>query len=355
MINWLEKKYNIKPSEIITKETLENLRNNVQDLRKKYSKVFEKIKNCIYKISTDHSNGICFFTKINYKSEPLKVLITNYGVFSETDFINSKKIIFNIYNQENQKVINLTEKRKIYLNKEVDISIIQINDADEIDNFLELDDEILKYLDKNEEEIINLFKNNNKYNLTYIFNYKNLDLKIRFLGPLTKIFKNKIVYESYINEDTSFSPIISLNNNKMDGIYFESPEKDEDEFYEGVCIIFPIFEYIKNKNTIVIDKGIGNKIDIKQSEEAKKLIEDDKMQTNNKNADMNDNLIVNQDNTKERSNMPINDFIMMMGMNMNMMMGMNMNMIMGMNNNMMMPMNNNNNMMMPMNNNNANE
>ena len=168
MINWLEKKYNIKPSEIITKENLENLRNNVQEGRQKYSKVFEKIKNCIYKITTDHSNGICFFTKINYKSEPLKVLIANYSVFSETDFINSKKIIIYLYNKENKKVINLTGKRKIYLNKELDISIIQINDADEINNFLELDDEILKYLDKNEEEIINHFKNNNKI-IQYIF------------------------------------------------------------------------------------------------------------------------------------------------------------------------------------------
>jgi hypothetical protein len=114
MINWLEKKYNIKPSEIITQENLENLRNNVQDLRKKYSKVFERIKNCIYKISTDHSNGICFFTKINYKYKPLKVLITNYSVFSETDFINSKKIIFYLYNKENKKAINLIGKRKIY-------------------------------------------------------------------------------------------------------------------------------------------------------------------------------------------------------------------------------------------------
>jgi hypothetical protein len=103
MINWLEKKYNIRPSEITTKENLENLRNNVQELRKKYCKVFEKIKNSIYKISTEYSNGICFFTKINYKSETLKILITNYKVFNETDFINSKKLIFYLYNQEKKK------------------------------------------------------------------------------------------------------------------------------------------------------------------------------------------------------------------------------------------------------------
>ena len=35
MINWLEKKYNIKPSEIITKENLDNLRNNVQEFTQK--------------------------------------------------------------------------------------------------------------------------------------------------------------------------------------------------------------------------------------------------------------------------------------------------------------------------------
>jgi len=347
MINWLEKKYNIKPSEIITKENLENLRNNVKEGRKKYSKVFEKIKNCIYKITTDHSNGICFFTKINYKSEPLKVLIANYSVFSETDFINSKKIIFYLYNQENKKVINLTGKRKIYLNKELDISIIQINDADEINNFLELDDEILKYLDKNEEEIINHFKNYNKNNSIYILNYNNLDSKISFLGSLTKIFKNKLAYECYMSEDTSFSPIISLNNNKIIGIHYETPEKDEDEFYEGLFIIFPIIEFIKNKNTIVIDKEIENKIDIEESKEVKKEIEDDnlKIKEMKKNIDMNDNLNANQDNTKNMSNMANKDYNnMMMGMNNN-------NMMMGINNNMMMPMNNNNsNMMLPMNN-----
>ena len=350
MINWLEKKYNIKPSEIITKENLDNLRNNVQELRKKYNKVFEKIKNCIYKITTDHTNGICFFTKINYKSETLKVLIANYSVFNETDFINSKKIIFYLYNQENKKTLNLTGKRKIYLNKELDISIFQINDTDKINNFLELDDEILKYLDKNEEEIINHFKNYNKNNSIYILNYKNLDSKISFLGSLTKIFKNKLVYECYISEDTSFSPIISLNNNKIIGIHYETPEKDEDEFYEGLFIIFPIIEFIKNKNTIVIDKEIENKIDIKQSKEVKKEIEDDnlkikEMKANNKNIDMNDNLNANQDNTENMSNMANKEYNnMIMGMNNN-------NMMMGMNNNMMMPMNNNNsNMMMPMNN-----
>ena len=55
-----------------------------------------------------------------------------------------------------------------------------------------------------------------------------------------------------MSEDISFSPIISLNNNKIIGIHYETPEKDEDEFYEGLFIIFPIIEFIKNKNTIVI-------------------------------------------------------------------------------------------------------
>ena len=51
-----------------------------------------------------------------------------------------------------------------------------------------------------------------------------------------------------MSEDISFSPIISLNNNKIIGIHYETPEKDEDEFYEGLFIIFPIIEFIKNKN-----------------------------------------------------------------------------------------------------------
>jgi len=369
MINWLEKKYNIKPSEIVTKENLENLRNKVQLYQKKYSTVFEKVKNCIYRISNDHLNGIGFFVKINYQSESLKVLITNYNVFSETDFINTKKIIFYLYNQENKKTINLTGKRKIYLNKEFDISIIQINDEDEINNFLKLDDEIVKYLDKNEEEIIKHFNNNNKYNSIYVFNYKNSDVKISFLGPLTRIFKNKMLYQCYICEDTSFSPIISLNNNKLIGIHYESSEKDEDEFYEGLFILFPIIEFIKCKNIINIDKEVENKIDIEQSkEEERELIEDDncnisKMKKDNKNTDVNDNLNINQDNGTNLDNMGNNDINMMMGMNNNMMNNMmmpmnnNSNMMMQMNNNIMMPMNNNmmmqmnNNMMMPMNNN----
>ena len=112
----------------------------------KTEKIINQMKNCVCKIYSNGSTGTGFFTKIPYKNELIKVLITNNHVLDENDIKNNKIITYIINNNEDdKKTIRIDNKRKRYTNEKLDVTIIEINEEkDDVHNYIEIDNDIKK-------------------------------------------------------------------------------------------------------------------------------------------------------------------------------------------------------------------
>ena len=106
------------------------------------------MENCICKIHKDNGAiGTGFFCEIPFKENSIKVLITNNHVLNEYDIENNKIINISIINEKKEekiKKIKIDNNRKKYTNKELDVTIIEIINKDEIQNYMEIDIEDIK-------------------------------------------------------------------------------------------------------------------------------------------------------------------------------------------------------------------
>jgi len=87
-------------------------------------------------------NGTGFFLKINMKDILFKkCLLTNNHVLNGNDIKLNKEIIIEYKNKI--KRIKITENRKIYTNKELDYTCIEILDEDNIEEYFKIDENII--------------------------------------------------------------------------------------------------------------------------------------------------------------------------------------------------------------------
>ena len=121
-------------------------------------KILNQLQNCICKIKNKNGNGTGFFCSINGK---LKVLITNNHVIDEEILKENNRIKVSLNDDKEYKTIELKNK-KIYTSIKYDTTIIEIKEKDNINNYLELDKEII------EQEIINI-----NLESVYILQYPN--------------------------------------------------------------------------------------------------------------------------------------------------------------------------------------
>ena len=100
-----------------------------------------KMSKCICKLSGEKI-GTGFFCKLKYGDNLIHALITNYHVINENYLKDKTKLKF--YINEKSKIININEKSKIYSSKrdEYDMFIIKLKEDDEINNYLEIDENI---------------------------------------------------------------------------------------------------------------------------------------------------------------------------------------------------------------------
>ena len=102
--------------------------------------ILKQMEKSICKILiNDGSKGTGFFCKIPFpdNNNKLSVLLTNNHVIN--DLNKSIKIYYD------NKIIEIElENRKKYTNKEYDITIIEIKEKDKIEDYLEIDEEIMK-------------------------------------------------------------------------------------------------------------------------------------------------------------------------------------------------------------------
>ena len=203
-------------------------------------KIIEQMEKNICKIKIGNEQGTGFFCKIPFPdmNNMLSVLITNNHVINEKILnIKDYNIEIDIKIENNIKKLNLNNRIK-YTNKEYDITIIEIK-KNEINNYLELDD-----------NIINDIINNNNYNkeyideTIYIIQYPENKLSVSY-GILDKILldKNYNFNHKYSTKGgSSGSPILNINNNKIIGIHKEGNYNNSNK---GLFLNFPIKEFIK--------------------------------------------------------------------------------------------------------------
>ena len=192
--------------------------------------ITQKYDICLCKINNNETG---FFTKIPYKSELLPVLITNNRTLGESQILNDITITLYLNNKKECKYIKLNNQRKRYTNEILDITIIEIKKNDNINHYLELDDEIINHF-KSSKDNTN-FKN--------IINY--LKEKNSFI-----IGSNRFIEKIYNKNNASIIPILAYNYYKIIGIYnFYSYDYNETD-----SLIYSIYEFQQIENNLLINK-----------------------------------------------------------------------------------------------------
>ena len=157
--------------------------------------VMEQMEKCICMIKIDNTNGTGFFCKIpinnNNHIVEIPVLMTNYHIINK-DLLNNKnkEILFYIEKEGwlNDLKINNRQNRCIYMNEDLDITIIELKESDKINNFLELDTNIIKkgniggYVDKS----------------VYAIQYPKGELSVSYGIIQTIDVKKKMIFAIYV-------------------------------------------------------------------------------------------------------------------------------------------------------------
>ena len=202
------------------------------------------------KIPLSKGFGSGFFCKIPYTENDdllLPVLITNNHVLSE-EILNHKNDIEIIIDGET-KNISLNQ-RKIWNDKEMDFTCIEIKEKDNIHTFFNLDDNVL---DNNCEKNFYLKKN------VIVYGINKIEKKVSFSNGI--IEKNEdcfFVYTCNTFQGCSGGFIVNQSNNNVIGIH--RGEIDKKGRNSGIYIRSIIKIIKKNKENFIVKVNYNFKI-----------------------------------------------------------------------------------------------
>ena len=218
-------------------------------------KMINQMKKCVCKINIRGTNGTGFFLKVPCANELIKVLITNNHLISQADIDNEISFIIKLNNDKEQKVIKINKKRNNFTDKKLDVTFIEITEKEDINDFLELDNEIINNLSLSKEQI-DIFNQNYINNGIYILNYLKGEKIMASFGLIINIKENEIYHSCNTDQGSSGSPILSVKNNKLIGVHYGSSKNFDFNF--GCLMIYAINEFNKN-----ISKKNDSRIKIK--------------------------------------------------------------------------------------------
>ena len=182
------------------------------------------------------SNG--FFCLIPYPDEShfIPALVTTYRTIDEKTLKDNKTIKLTLNNDSTTKKIDLSHKRKIYINKKIDTVIIEIlPKEDKIDEFLELDDDLLK------ENSIEKYNQNKVYLICYGKENK-MD---KYYGTIKEIENNEIHHISDTESGSGGCPILSASTYKVIGLHLG---RTPHEYKKGTLMSVPVKEFMAGNN-----------------------------------------------------------------------------------------------------------
>ena len=196
----------------------------------------------IYMYLDNQLNGLSngFFCLIPYPDQNhlIHVLITTYRTINENTFLDNKEIKLTLNNDSQKRTIKIDNTRKIYMNKDYDVTIIEIKpEMDNINNFLELDDNLFK---ENWNEIYNKSK-------VYLICYGKENKMDLYYGDIKDIENENIYHVSDTESGSGGCPILSLSSLNVIGIHLG---RTPHEYKRGVLLNFPLKEFMKGEHFI---------------------------------------------------------------------------------------------------------
>jgi hypothetical protein len=204
--------------------------------------ILDYLDNSIYQIKGNEDKyGRGFFCSLKCHNKIIFLLITNYKIINENYLKNYDYIDILI----NQKFIRIELNYIYYLNKQLDLSVIEIK-KNEIIKILELDDDIYR---KESEMYFN------KESI-YIINNNSVSYSI-----INNITKSEFIFNCNLSDNSYYYPIFNLKTNKLIGIY----QKDFIYYHKGIFIKYIIeqLEYKYMEKDLIDDfNNFNNEIEI---------------------------------------------------------------------------------------------
>ena len=208
-------------------------------------KIMEQMKKYICKINANEIYGTGFFLKIKYSDNTIiSVLTTSYRLIND-EYLKENREINLLLNDNTTKVIDLDKKRKIYSNKDHDITLIEMIKNDKINNYFELDENVLSG-----ENPKTLYENKSVYIIHYL-NMENVSVSYGFLSELNE---SEIKHTCIIKSGSYGSPILNFINNRIIGI---SKEQNRNTNL-ATFLKIPIKEFKKQIDAQQISQNINN-------------------------------------------------------------------------------------------------
>ena len=208
--------------------------------------IYDQMNKYLYTIEEkENTFGICFFSYFKYRNKNIPIMITKYEKYLAN--YNSIKI------STNNEIKTIEFGNVKYLNKYYNLAVIEINIKNSnIINFLEIEDRLY------EKEYEFSYHRESIYNICYN-KEKNISLSY---GIIKKINNSEILYKGFQDKTEQCSPIFSLSNNKLIGIYKNTSKYHNVGIFLKFIIKEFIMEYIYSKNRFKFDKQLKNEIDV---------------------------------------------------------------------------------------------
>ena len=213
--------------------------NEIMDVEELEEKIYD-MKDSVVRLSEGKDSASGFFCKIYINDSPMPALITCYHIINAEYIKNNSHLYFTDRNNIPKK-INLKFKRMIYTNKDLDVTIIEIKEEDNLDiySFLEMDNSI------------NSKNPNILYKKVYLFHYPLGKTKVKFSkGSTIKIIDNNY---NFINnykskKGSSGAAIIDYNTDLVIGIHQGKYELIDPKQSQGILLKYAVEEFIKEKS-----------------------------------------------------------------------------------------------------------
>ena len=255
--------------------------------------IISQLDKHICKIYVTETNiGTGFFCRIRYPDENrrLPVLITNNHVLNEKALEINHTIKITLEDDKIEKNILIDKSRLTFTDPDLDVTIIQIKPEDEIDTFLDVDENVFN------KDYNKIYK---KGTPIYLLPYPEGVFASHAVGRIDQILKEGIFHSCSTDPCSSGSPILLLSTLKVIAIHIGTKKEKAESNNLGIWIKYPIEEFNKKYPNGVKDNINPIKPIIFQKESIDKKITENSGEINNNNNNENNKKMDYLDKYKE--------------------------------------------------------
>ena len=217
--------------------------------------ILNQMQTCVCRIHNGAKKGTGFFLKIPYQKNDLPVLITNNHVLGEEKIAEGQLITLSLQSLNDEETtinIEIDNGRKRYTNEILDVTIIELNNSDNIKHFLTLDKKVINIISSENKDRTEYFNNIYESISLYILKYVENNILASF-GLLQQISQNSIYHKCSTVYGSSGSPIILLETNEVIGVHFGSAERTHN-INKGTFLVEPIRQFQRMTDNILVIK-----------------------------------------------------------------------------------------------------